>query len=92
MKALFFDRDGTLIHDAGYLSNPDEVKYFDDTFEALERMKKLGFGFFIVTNQSGVGRGYFKEDCILKVHEKMQKDFQSNGLNLFDIAYCPHSP
>ncbi len=93
MNAIFFDRDNTLIiDDTGYLSQPEDVHYFEDTFLALKEISKLGFSFFLVTNQSGIGRGFFKDENVQKIYEKMQKDFQAHELELTDMAYCPHAP
>jgi D-glycero-D-manno-heptose 1,7-bisphosphate phosphatase len=92
MKAVFFDRDGTLIIDKHYLHDPDEVEYFKDTFSALKSIQSKGYQLFMVTNQSGIGRGMFTEDQMHKVHNKMLKDFEHVGILMRDIKFCPHSP
>lgn len=91
-KAVFFDRDGTLIIDKHYLSNPDDVVYFDDTFHVLKTLQERGYLLFIVTNQSGIGRGFFSESEMHQVHQKMLYDFQKEGIEIKDIVFCPHSP
>jgi len=93
MKALFFDRDGTLIVDKNYLSNPEQIEYFPDTFDALKLIQKLGYHCFVVTNQSGVGRKMFELTCVYDVHAQMQKDLQVQGLQPFKaIKVCPQHP
>ena len=69
--AVFFDRDGTLIHEAHYCSNPSQVRAFDGAPEALLRLSAAGFALVIVTNQSGIGRGYFTHDDYRRVHEEV---------------------
>ena len=73
-KAIFLDRDGTIIIDKHYLHDPNQVEYFEDTFEALKLMANKGYDLFMVTNQSGIGRGMFKVEDMHKVHEKIIKD------------------
>ena len=92
MKAIFLDRDGTLIIDKHYLSSPEQVEYLPGTKEALEIFKDKGFELFLVTNQSGVGRGFFTHEDVHKVHEKIQKDLTLWGTPFKDIIYCPHTP
>ena len=89
-KAVFLDRDGTLMVDTGYCSDPADVKLIDGTQELLRRLKQAGFKLVIVTNQSGIGRGYFGE------HEfwAVQKEFERQaGIDLIDATYfCPDTP
>jgi D-glycero-D-manno-heptose 1,7-bisphosphate phosphatase len=69
--AAFFDRDGTLIHEAHYCSNPSQVRAIDGAPEALRKLAEAGFALVIVTNQSGIGRGYFTHDDYRRVHEEV---------------------
>jgi D-glycero-D-manno-heptose 1,7-bisphosphate phosphatase len=93
MKAVFFDRDGTLIVDKNYLFKPQDVEYFPDTFDALKIIQQLGYECFIVTNQSGVGREMFSIECVYQIHELMQKDMAKHGLKPFKaIKICPQHP
>jgi D-glycero-D-manno-heptose 1,7-bisphosphate phosphatase len=89
-KAIFLDRDGTLMVDTGYCSNPADVKLIDGVQELLRQLKAAGFKVVIVTNQSGIGRGYFGE------HEfwAVQKEFEHQvGGDLIDATYfCPDTP
>lgn len=92
-KAVFLDRDGTIIKDKHYLHKPEDVEYFDDTFEALQIMVKKNYCLFLVTNQSGVGRGWFTENDIFNVHNKIKDDLKQQGLNNFrEIKYCTAGP
>lgn len=70
-KALFLDRDGTLIVDKNYLADPLQVELIPGTVEALRLAIDLGFVLFLFTNQSGIGRNYFTMEDVLKVHERM---------------------
>lgn len=69
--AVFFDRDGTLIHEVHYCSNPSQVRAVEGAVEALVKLSDAGFALVIVTNQSGVGRGYFTHDDYHRVHEEV---------------------
>lgn len=69
------------------------MEYFQDTMKALSLMQSLGYELFVVTNQSGVGRGYFSLESVYVVHKQLQNDLRDHKLNPFkDFAICPHSP
>lgn len=68
---MFFDRDGTLIHEAHYCSNPSQVRAIEGAAEALVKLSAAGFALVIVTNQSGIGRGYFTHEDYRRVHEEV---------------------
>ena len=91
-KAVFFDRDGCLIVDKHYLHDPSQLEYFDDTFYALKKIQDHGHKIFIVTNQSGIGRGFFTVDQMQAVHEQMLKDFKDQGIDITEVTFCPHTP
>lgn len=92
IKAVFFDRDGTLIHEkpGTYLSNPAKVKLYAPVLPALQKLQAAGFVFFIVSNQSGIGRGYFTEKEVRAVHARLQALLQP--VTVKEIVFCPHSP
>jgi D-glycero-D-manno-heptose 1,7-bisphosphate phosphatase len=69
--AVFFDRDGTLIHEVHYCSSPSQVRAIDGASEALMKLSRAGFALVIVTNQSGIGRGYFTHEDYDRVHEEL---------------------
>jgi D-glycero-D-manno-heptose 1,7-bisphosphate phosphatase len=92
-KAVFLDRDGTIIIDKCYLHDPNEVEYLPGAIEGLKLLQKKGYLLFIVTNQSGIGRGYYKKLNMDAVHAAMQNDLVRFGLKKYDdIVYCPHTP
>lgn len=88
--AIFLDRDDTLITDIGYISSPDQVKLIDGAAEALIEFKKMGFKLIVVSNQSGVARGYFSEETLQKIHERMEQLLRQKGAYLDKIYYCPY--
>jgi D,D-heptose 1,7-bisphosphate phosphatase len=90
--AVFLDRDGTLITDAGYLSEPSQIKLYPQTAGALKILRKGGFYLFVVTNQSGVARGYFSEAQVKKVHQRLQSMLKAQGTKIDAFFYCPHHP
>lgn len=89
-KAIFFDRDGTLIVDKIYLNNPDDIIYLPHVFSALKKLQDSGYIFVVVTNQSGVPRGLVQEENIHKIHQKMTLEFQQHGILLDKFFYAPH--
>ncbi|TDJ54811.1 MAG: HAD-IIIA family hydrolase, partial [Gemmatimonadetes bacterium] len=72
-RAVFLDRDGTLVDDPGFLKNPDDVRLLPGAGEALARMAQAGFAIVIVTNQSGIGRGLLTHDDYRRVQERVEE-------------------
>ncbi|MFD0794071.1 D-glycero-alpha-D-manno-heptose-1,7-bisphosphate 7-phosphatase [Mucilaginibacter litoreus] len=91
-KAVFLDKDGTLIPDIPYNVNPELITLENNVVEGLKSLQEAGYKHIVVSNQSGVARGYFTEDRLLAVHEKMKALFVDNGLELYGFYYCPHHP
>lgn len=89
-KAVFLDRDGTLIHDKHYLDTPEGVEWYDGAFEALRSLEDAGYHLVIVTNQSGVARGKMTEQDVHAIHERMRKDLEGEGIEVKDFYYCPY--
>jgi D-glycero-D-manno-heptose 1,7-bisphosphate phosphatase len=87
--AVFFDRDGVLIRDGHYLSDPDKVEWVSGAKSAISLLKARGFLLFVVTNQSGVARGYFDEASVRRVHDRLQADLAGHGA-IDEFVYCPH--
>ena len=88
--AVFLDRDGTLMHDADYCSRPDQVKIFDGAADALRRLKDAGYKVIVITNQSGIGRGFFTEKDYRAVEAEVSRQL---GGGLIDATYfCPDAP
>lgn len=90
--AVFLDRDGTLILDKDYLHKPEEVEYFPGALEAMKRLQDAGFVLVMVTNQSGVGRGYFTMQDVENVHAKIRADLAALGVTLAAIYTAPEAP
>jgi len=90
MKAVFLDRDGTINIDVGYLSDPGDFVFIRGAREAVETLKKKGFKIFVITNQSGVGRGYFSKEDLEAVNKKMSEEFEKGGVKLDGIYSCVH--
>jgi D-glycero-D-manno-heptose 1,7-bisphosphate phosphatase len=93
MKAVFLDRDGTIIIDKTYQYKAHEIEYFQDTRDALKMLQDKGFELFMITNQSGINRRYFQVEDMHAVHQKIQDDLKKWGLRPFlAINFCPHTP
>jgi len=90
LPAVFVDRDGTLIHDADYCSDPKRVRIFEGVPEALRKLRQCGYKIVVVTNQSGIGRGFFTVDQYRAVEAEVSRQI---GKNLIDATYfCPDVP
>ena len=88
--AVFLDRDGTLMHDVHYCSDPAKVRIFEDAPHALRRLREKGFKIVVITNQSGIGRGYFNETQYYAVAAELNRQV---GSGLIDATYfCPDAP
>ena len=88
-KAIFIDRDGTLIEEVNFLHRIEDLRYFSFTDEAVRMLKKNGFLVIVVTNQSGIGRGIYTEQEMHQIHEQIQNDL-TEKLDAF--YFCPHLP
>lgn len=91
-KAVFFDRDGTLIVDKGYLADPEGVELYHDAGETLRALRDAGYLLFVITNQSGIGRGFFTEEEYKKVHARFMECVANVGAKIDATAYCTHAP
>ena len=90
--AIFVDRDGTLIEDKHYLSDPTGVCLLPHVAESLKKIQDHGIKIFIVTNQSGIGRGYFTEKDFFACQKELEKQLNTFGVTITDTAFCPHDP
>ena len=94
MKRRFvvLDRDGTIIEESVYLSDPEQVKLLPGVGRALRELKQMGFGLVVITNQSGVGRGFFDEEQLRRIHERLHQQLEPEGVRLDGLYFCPHRP
>jgi histidinol-phosphate phosphatase family protein len=90
--AVFLDRDGTIIADKHYLSEPDGVELLPKAAQGLRHMQSLGLALVVVSNQSGVGRGYFDMDSVERVNARLSELLAAQGVRLDHFYFCPHAP
>jgi D-glycero-D-manno-heptose 1,7-bisphosphate phosphatase len=91
-RVALLDRDGTLIKEKHYLADPAQVELILGVGEGLRRLSEMGVGLFVVTNQSGIGRGFYTADQMNLVHERMFELLALDGVRLDGIYHCPHHP
>jgi D-glycero-D-manno-heptose 1,7-bisphosphate phosphatase len=91
-RAVFLDRDGTIIEEKDYLSRPEDVNVFPGAGAALRRLRDAGYDLFIVSNQSGVGRGYFTMADVERVNARLLEILGQNGVRIERIYVAPESP
>lgn len=91
-RALFLDRDGTLVHRYHYPSRPEHLRLYDAIAEPLAALRRAGFRLVVVTNQSGIARGYFTEADLDHMHAHLRSSFAAQGVELDAIYHCPHHP
>jgi len=89
-KAIFLDRDGTLNVDSGYVYKVEDFLLHDGVIEGLQKLK--GFLFFIVTNQSGIGRGFYSEEDMHKFNSRLILELKKNDIEISQVYFCPHIP
>jgi D-glycero-D-manno-heptose 1,7-bisphosphate phosphatase len=92
IKTIFLDRDGVINHDEHYLYKITEFKFFDGIFDACQHFQRLGYEIIIVTNQSGIARGYYKESDYEKITRWLINQFNKRDIKILDIFHCPHEP
>ena len=90
-KAIFIDKDGTLIHDVPYNVNPELIRFQKYAFESLYLLQQQGFYLVIISNQPGVALKYFKEEDLKLVEKKIKNLLFQNDISLKGFYYCPHS-
>ncbi len=91
-RAVFLDRDGTVNEEVGYLRNAADLRLIPGAGAAIKRLNDAGLLVVLVTNQSGIARGYFSEEQLLEIHERLKQMLQQDNARLDAIYYCPHHP
>lgn len=89
---ILLDRDGTVIEEKNYLAEPAGVSLLPGAVEGLQLFRDAGFGLVLITNQSGIGRGYFTLQDLDRVHDRLQELLMEAGISLAGIYICPHAP
>lgn len=92
MLAIFLDKDGTLIPDVPYNVDPAKISLMPGAIEGLKRLHSLGYGLVVVSNQSGVARGFFPESALAGVEQRLRSLLRAANLPLAGFYYCPHHP
>ncbi|HTZ39960.1 MAG TPA: HAD family hydrolase [Syntrophales bacterium] len=91
-RAVFVDRDGTLNEEVGYLSRMDQLKIFPRAVEAIRLVNASGMKAVVISNQSGIARGYFTEDFVRSVHDRINQLLGAEGARIDGFYVCPHHP
>ena len=92
IKTIFLDRDGVINHEVNYLHKISEFKFINGIFESCLNFQELGYQIIIVTNQSGIARGYYKESDYEKLTQWMLGQFNKHNVNILNVFHCPHGP
>lgn len=88
-KALFLDRDGTINIDYGYVFQPEKFEFIDGIFDLCSKAQALGYLIIVITNQSGIARGYFSEEDFQNLNRFMIGQFACRGIKITDVFHCP---
>ena len=91
-KAVFLDRDGTINEDHGYVYKPEDFTFLPHAITGMKKMQELGYLLIIVTNQSGIGRGYYSEQDFMKLQKHMLSLLSKKGITITKTYHCPHGP
>jgi D-sedoheptulose 7-phosphate isomerase len=91
-RAVFIDRDDTIVQDVPYCSRPEDLRLFPGVGKSIRRLNEAGYLAILVTNQSGIGRGYFDEAALESIHVRLKEELAADGARLDAIYYCPHRP
>ncbi len=89
-RAVFLDRDGTVCEDVNYLARAEDLNLFPFATEAVKLLNRNGFLVILITNQSGIARGFFGEDDLRLIHQKLEKELADADAKLDAIYFCPH--
>ena len=92
IKTIFLDRDGVINKEVNYLHKIENFEFIEGVFDACLYFQNLKYKIIIISNQSGISRGYFNESDYKNLTEWMLGQFDKNGISILDIFYCPHGP
>ena len=92
MKVVFLDRDGVINKEVGYLHKIEDFEFIDGVFDACLDFQSSGYKIIIVTNQSGIERGYYSEEDFQMVTKWMLNQFKQHNIQILDVFFCPHGP
>ena len=92
IKTIFLDRDGVINKEVNYLHKIDDFEFIDGIFDACLHFQSLSYKIIIITNQSGISRGYYSHSDYQKVTQWMLDQFKYKNINILDVFYCPHGP
>lgn len=92
MKPIILDRDGVINIDTGYISKPEDWKPINGSLEAIAKLTQAGYTVFVITNQSGIGRGYYTDEDLAAIHKKMHSQVEKVGGKIERVYHCPHKP
>lgn len=91
-KAMILDRDGTINVDKNYLYKSEDFEFIPGAPEAIKRFNDMNYLVIVISNQSGIARGYFTEEDLLVLHKYMDEELEKYGAHIDDYYYCPHLP
>src|SRR5271154_3266827 len=91
-RVALIDRDGTIIVDKVYLRDPDRIEFAPGAIDGLQLLRDAGFALVLITNQSGIARGYFDGARLEQIHDRLRSMLAAEGLSLEAIYVCPHGP
>jgi len=92
IKTIFLDRDGVINKEVHYLHKIDDFVFVDGIFDVCQYFLSLGYKIIIITNQSGISRGFYSENEYRKLTQWMLNQFENKNINILDVFYCPHGP
>ena len=92
IKAALLDRDGTINIDGGYTFRTEDLEFIPGAIQGLQLLSQAGFRLFVITNQSGVGRGYFDDHAVNSFHDEMSKQLARHDVTIESYRFCPHHP
>ena len=92
IKTIFLDRDGVINKEVNYLHKIEDFEFIDGVFETCQYLESLDYKIIVITNQSGISRGYYTENDFQIITNWMTSEFKKNDINILDVFHCPHSP